>query len=300
MIAIAVGLLSQSYLVASADGGEKFLTGPDRTRTEEAKPIATLNLPNGDVLDFVAVRDDREMVVGFVILSMIHRDSAGYQSIERLRDANALEVFNALSKRGTPMPRELVVLHGQAKLGPQGWGIPLLLAADPGQTHAVMCNQTATYMYWDAMDYGLSTYNQSFEAVTGPDETPAHWHDSTVGGWGFPTYDLYGQANRVTSFSTAVALCHVDSWHYHYGEPVLNWVNVRYRESGNASWGLHTAGQITDEYYVVAAELKLAGYSLPSANEFDFRLEVVGVEDSTLLRVGAAWHKKIGSVTIGE
>ncbi len=299
----ALVVLLAGPIVVPAKQNAPFITRPDNRSFDRAvEPFATIDLPNGDVIDFVDVRGRRNEIVAFLVVSIVHRSSPGYQVVERLRGANALEVFNALTERGTPIPRELRLAHRRPVLGPQGWAIPVLLAAENASVDSGVCNSTATYQYQLAMSYGLATYNQKFESsFDGPNTKPQHWHEGSIGGWGFPTYNLHGAAYKVTSFSTAAAKCQIDSWWSSFGNvPQLNWVKIKYRLSGSPHWATYKHGQITQEQYLVHAELKLTNYNMPSATEFDFRLEILGAEKESTFRIGAAWQKKVGDLVLGR
>ena len=300
LVALAVLIAGQSVAMAKQDS---FLTGPKReSLTRGADSLATLKLPTGESLDFVAMQE-RKGIIGFLVFSTLPPDVPGYQLMERLQGANALEVYNALSERGTDIPRELIDVYGRAVLGPQGWALGDLAADLPGSTYTPPCPAWGVQNFNDALNYGMNNHSHDFKSTwDGPNAKPNHWHNPANGGLGngVITRDLYGQATNVTAFSAAVVMCHTAEFNYVGGVYAGNFINVKYKISNLPWWFVYEAGQLDEIGKVVSAQFSPAGYTHQFATEYDMRLEILNAEMDDLFHIGATWHKKITGLAAGS
>jgi hypothetical protein len=299
LVALAVLIAGQSVAMAKQDS---FLTGPERkSLSYGAESMATLKLPTGESLDFVAMQE-RKGTIGFMVFSTLPPNTPGYQMMERLQGANALEIYNALSERGTEIPRELVDVYGRSVMGPQGWALGDLAADLPGSTYTPPCPAWGVQNFNDALAYGMNNYSDNFTSTwDGPNAKPNHWHKAanTLAN-GIATKDLYGQAFNVTGFSTAVVLCHTDAYNYVGGTYAGNFVNVKYRIADLPWWFVYEAGQLDEIGKVVSAQFHPANFNHMHATEYHLRLEILNAEENDLFHIGATWHEKVGDLTFGQ
>ena len=300
---LAVLIAGQSMALASQPSKD-FIAGPDKTEfLKVLSATATLELLNGNQLSFVEVPGQRGRTEAVAVVEEIAPGQRSINSMERLERANPMDLFNALSKRGTHYPDALVMIYGKPVLGPQGWAMDELSYDEPGSNYTPPCPAWGVESFNDALEFGMNNYTHNFKSTwDGPTAKPNHWHLPANGGLGngVATRDLYGAAYEVTAFSAAVVLCHTDEFNYVGDVYAGNFVNIKFRNSDINAWLSYEAGQLDEIGKVVSAQLHPATYAQPSAVEFDFRLEILNAEMNDLFHIGATWNEKVGDLTVSK
>lgn len=316
---IAAALLLASQAVALAGHPDPgFVVGPERRGSgDEVKPFATLHPSAGNQLQFVEMRGEDGNVPGVGIIEIAEPGQSSTAQLDRLKGANPMEVFNALSLRGAPIPAILKETYGQPKLGPQGWGDPdpgpypvggevSFEFPNPADGDVSFKFPTKHYSYlrhsgcrvrlgghpeqWHApLEYGLDNYSDFFlSRFDGPVTKPQHWHAGSdqpkIGGGGW-YYDFYGLAESVTGFSVAVQLCDTAHFFAVNGENVGKDVILRTRPvsmSSSETWlSVYNLGKLDMGDKVVSFQYHPPEPVTPFTSRMDIRLEIKNASNAT-------------------
>ena len=301
LIATLAILITSQMVALASQPSKDFIAGPDRLEfLKVLAETATLELKNGNELSFVEVPGAKGQTEAVAIIEEIAPGQNSIGSMKRLEGANALEVFNALSERGTLYPESLLKMYDRPVLGPQGWAMGEMTYDAPGTGYTPPCPEWGVEAFNDALDYGMGNYTHNFKSTwDGPNAKPNHWQDAanTLAN-GVTTKDLYGSAYDVTAFSTAVVLCHTDEVNTVGGVYAGNFVNVKLRTTNG--WYLFQSGQLDEIGKVVSVALSPAGYNQPNAPALDFRLEILNAEMNDLFHIGATWYETVDDLTFGH
>lgn len=233
-------LKEQEIDYVEGDIDEVIDAAAEDSRTEAPVPFYTLNMDNGNRLEFYETRGSNGDGAVFVLEEV----PDGNPSITRISElsADALELFNAVSLPGTPVPEELARLHGdKAKLGPRGWFINQFQTQNgiPSPRHP--CNPTQFTAQIESYHF-QKTLTRLHER---PVDHPARWtpyHDCLGipgGACNWTWYRYTAKVFNVDLFYTAVAVCTLDyhptfctnygNCYPHVGPKII----FRYRDADN-------------------------------------------------------------------
>lgn len=256
---------------------------PVRQFAPPANPFARLQLPNGDTLSFYELtgRD------GEVTFAVAGQERAGNPSAVARRDvakANPLELFNAVSQPGTPIPRQLREAFGEAKLGPQGW---LLGALEPSGTQIDFCDATAFQNHIASFDYDQELVRVNERPIDHPDRwVPQNHPQFTTSAWWYEA-----RTYNISQFFTRVAICDLDNDLLYCINPFVcvpygPWIYFKYRDSNNqpGSWGIafieHAfSAQVGDSFW----------WLFYTGLGWDWKTQIYGAEDHEKFNIGLTW-----------
>lgn len=318
-LAVVMTLLLASQSVALAGHSDPgFVVGPERRASgDDVKPFAILHPGAGNELRFVEVHDQNGSVQGVGIIEIAEQGQSSTAKLDRLKGANPMEVFNALSLRGAPIPAILKETYGPPELGPQGWGDPdpdlhtvygdvSFRFPDPVDGDVSFKFPTKHYSYlrhsgcrvrrggypqqWRApLEYGFDNYSDFFiSPFDGPVTKPQNWHTASdppdIGGGGW-YYDFYGLAESVTGFSVAVQLCDTAHFFSVNGENVGKDVILRTRPVSMSSSGMwlsvYNLGKLDMGDKVVSFQYHPPEPVTPFTPRMDIRLEIKNASNAT-------------------
>jgi hypothetical protein len=279
---VEAGNVGQHYYRWRQDAGGSFIASPpgDEEEGEESTPIATVELEGG-TLDFYRAFGSDDI---FVIAELVNAGYRGIESVERLHDANALEIFNAVSTPGTAIPVELLDLFGEPELGSQGWALPLPLA-DTGLPAASGCEAGQQSFVQFAAEIQVWGYPYVFlSEADGPSSIPAHWTQTTPDDLE-PRYQLNGGVNNKSFLRGNVQLCYKQS---DSGPPVAQGQRVvRWQY-----WAPSIPGSLETKEKTLVDPGQQAGLwvtSNPNQIEVNFRLRIDKARENDLYHIGATW-----------
>lgn len=265
------------------DAPERALQAPDA--------FAVIELANGDEISFLGIPNERGRTEGVLVAEMRSANRDSMRSIEGLRDANPLELFNALAEPGDPVPAVLVELYGdRSRLNRQGWARDKAVATGPTFTSCPAAGD-----WGDDMNYYASAFNHDnpFKSTwDGPTTKPQHW--ATIPGnglGGLQNKELNGQANDVTAFYSSVLYCVEDYENAatYNGQYIGNYVQFHYRVAGHGTWIFSQQTQLED----VGDRLDHLYYPgnlfSPGTAKYDFHLTITQAKPADQFHIGATW-----------
>lgn len=288
-------LLTSPIMALAGSSTDDFIVDGRPVRAEKMlRPFSVIKLDNGDEISFIGIPNERGRVDGVLVTDKGSAGRAPLRSVEGLRDANPLELFNALAESYRRVPTMLVDLYADdSTLGQQGWARDLVM--ETGGTSDVYC--PATQYFLDDMDeYAGDMHDEDpfMSLYDGPTTKPNHWKwTGGPGTGGLQGYDLHGQANDTTAFYSQVFYCYED-WENAEtlnGQYIGNYVNSYFRPAGHGpdSWKFSDGTQLTDagDYY---EHIYVPGNRFsPSADEFDFHVEILDAKPADQFHIGATW-----------
>lgn len=240
--------------------------------------IYVLELPNGNELRFVELKDPAGRDVALGIVETLMPETASYLDIRELRSADPAEVAWALSPPGSDLPGSLYEDYGRPELGNQGWG----LASDILLKRInINCLLPSTF----GESFPSFTHHKVLSFDDGVYTNPSAWHWDLTSADGDPfdglstTRAVYG----VPAYHAKVTRCGVADTQYPGGPQVrfdFGKVNVRYTPGDLPKYG--SSVSVTWLPYPAYAGLDIEltvgstwpgdafhiGYGWPSWNEF--------------------------------
>lgn len=295
---VAMLLLATALPTLARESKDGFIVAPEERVEEVAArpPIASLALPNGNVIEFFDVVDEKGVSQGVVVVEAVEPGNAGIQSDARLRNADALEVFNAFADAQVEMPRLLMELYGDADLGGRGWARDMLVGqpGTQGPPDYVTCPAQSVTTWNDGVDAHQALYNGAFTSTwDGPDSIPAHWHWTGNLGFGDAAgYKLVGQAVGVSAFYASVLYCweDVDEAFEVDGQYAGNYISFSWRYNSSQPWNKFYSDQLDAVGKIVSYSYEAANTYSPTATRLNFKMEIANAKPADLFHIGAAWQ----------
>jgi hypothetical protein len=279
---VEAGNVGQHYYRWRQEAGDSFIASPPIEEEEfvEDTPIAAVELDGVTLRFFNAGSDSND---GFVISELVRAGYRGIESVERLHEANALEIFNAVAPPGTAIPGELMDIYGEATMGPQGWALPLPLA-DTGQPATLPCSVGS--VPFNTIQNHITSYGYPYVFLSeadGPASVPAHWQEYTTGD-GEPRHRLSGGVNNKSFFVGTVSFCfkQIDGVPLITHDRHVNWDRWPSGTSGpklTQTDILNDPGDTSNYYFT----------SNPHHTEYNFRLRIALARDIDQFHIGATW-----------
>lgn len=295
-------VLAAAVLVGAlpASGGQQqtapFIVKPSDDKLTSLTAGIALDLPNGNRLRFVEIRDGKDRLHGYGVGEYVRRGNLGVNDIDRLRGVDPLTLFHAVSEPRTPVPRDMLRVYGQPRTGDrQGWARDALLAGGTAAGGADSCAEDLfpfQSFVNDVQSYGYPLLFLSED--DGPNSKPQHWF-----GMGFVyQYDkLTGAAYDVSRFYTRVVYCDRDEESNEYP-----WVTVKYRKYN--FWANADAVQVFNvgdelSFWWDPEQSPIDPSFDDTGFEIDFKLVIdYGYEDDKFW-IGATWSKPFDTLTWG-
>ena len=256
-----------------------------------------LRLPNGNVLTFISMRDDREEVKALAFTELRRAKNRGIASVPGLAKAKLPDIFYALSQPGTRPPAFLRLVSSDAtRSRSQGWARNLVLSdsavGDVLGNPELVCPQVS--WSWNGFRDDILGKGLPLSALyegDGPQSRPNHWRE-TEGG-----YRLYGVVRDVPEFYGSVLYCArdtLDSTDNH--DPRVVW---RFGETNGDYWtpDHEFLPSLGDEFSFTfdAQEQNLQTNVVGKGYSVDLHIE--SVESGDKFYVGATWSKISGTLT---
>jgi hypothetical protein len=293
-LVLVVAMLLQGSAMAASSEDFIYLQPTTDPQGTLATPFAKLYPADGMAMQFVMLKTADGRDAGIMIATTLPAHMGGVEKIEGLRGANPLEIFNAMSVRGTKIPRELLAAYGRPKLGQQGWALPLPLVG--GGVQAQECAPGAdpfSLIEGDVEWFASSMYFLS--EADGPSTQPNHWSDDNGPADGTIRRKLNGGVNNVTEYFSRVSYCFEDESDY-----PLNFhgrfVTVKARISNFLpAWGTELNVQLMDP----GDDASVQVYALPGEH-VDVRLAITAARPGDLFHIGATWGSPDGYFTLGD
>lgn len=295
VVLMLTGLLMLTTFSVAAGAEEAFIQEPDKDGGDAKAMIAFANLTlNGTSLSFFEVLTPDERVGGIAVSETVRSGRRGYGAVERLQKANALEIYSALSAPGTRIPRELIRLYGTAKLGKQGWALPLVDAGNPQEISCMVGAEPFGAFEDEVLSFGYPFVFLSEQ--DGPGTQPNHWFDDNGPADGTIRRQLQGGVDNKTHFFGKVSYCYEDLY-----EPTGfhgRYVSYKLRISDLfPTWSTVETGQLLDPGDSLSFHFTP---SPDSASEFDFRMSITAAKLSDQFHIGATWANPGGTLTFGD
>jgi hypothetical protein len=256
-----------------------------------------LRLPNGNVLTFIATRDDRGEVEALAFAELRRAKNRGIASIPDLAKAKLPEIFHALSKPGTSAPSFLRLVRSEpTRSRSQGWARNLVLSGgavgDVLGNPQLVCPQTS--WSWNGFREDILGKGLPLSALyegDGPQSKPKHWRESEG------EFRLKGSVHDVPEFYGSVLYCARDTLdHVDDHDPRVVW---RFGETDGDYWNPqynflpHVGDQFTFTFDTQEKNLPTSvvgkGYSV--------ELFIESAELGDKFYVGATWSKISGTLT---
>jgi len=294
---VFVALMLLTTASVSASSGEKFIGEPEDSGRDERRmePFEILRT-EGSMMEFYQVVMPDGSAGGVGIAETVRSGYRGIAGVDRLQDANALEVYNALSQPGTRLPRELVIMYGKPVLGKQGWALPLPLTGG-NDVQELSCMVGAEPFGAFKSDIESKGYSAMFlSEKDGPSVQPNHWFKDVAPGDGSNRYKLMGFADNKTHFYGKVSYCYEDL--YDQTNVHGRYVTFKYRIADFLpAWTQLPSTQLLDPGDSASFHFTPG----PGVNsEFDFRMSITVAKESDIFHVGAAWANPSGTLTLGN
>ena len=290
-LALAV-LLTSPMMALANKSSDDFIakSAPERVlRAPDA--FAVIALDNGDEISFIGIPDERGRTGGVMVSEERSANRASMRSVEGLRDANPLELFNALAEPRSSVPAILVEMYGErSTLRHQGWARDLDFSAQPS------FGECAAAADWGSdLDYYADAFNDEdpFKSTwDGPTSKPQHW--ATIPGnglGGLQNKELNGQASDVTAFYGSVLYCNEDYENAatFNGQYIGNYVSFHYRVAGHGTWIFSQQTQLEDVGDRIDHLYYPGNLFSPGAAKFDFHLTISQAKPADAFHIGATW-----------
>ncbi len=296
-LVMLAGLLLLTTVGVSASTPAAFIQEPDSTTPGAlaGKPFATLKM-EGSTLQFYEVGLPKGQIGGIGIAESVRAGYRGVDAIPRLRHANALEVFNALSSPGMRIPAELTRLYGRASLGDQGWGrfMPLANPTNPQAFTCMVGSEPFGSFSDDVEDFGYPFVFLS--EADGPSTMPNHWWDDNGPADGTIRRKLQGGVDSKEYFFGKVSYCFED----HSDYPLAfqgRYAGIRYKASNSNTWIAGSTGQLFEPGDSISYQFSIA----PGVNtDFDFSLYISAARPLDQFHIGATWADPDETIQYGE
>ncbi len=296
LMTMAVAMLLISPLIAMAGSQDSDFIAKENglAHAKVIEPFALIELANGDEVAFTAIPNERGRIEGVMLTEKRSASRGSMREVEGLRDANPLEVFNALADVSRKTPQILLDLYGRdSNLGHQGWARDIVLTTNPANNPT--CPAYGVSEWSDDMDHYADIFNDDdpFESTwDGPNAKPQHW--STIPGnglGGLQNKELNGQANSVTAFFTSVLYCYEDYENAatFNGQYVGNYVQTFFRLAGHQNWIQSQSVQVDHIGDIVDHTYSPANRFSPGATKYDFHLTITQAKPDDLFHIGATW-----------
>jgi len=290
---MALAILLTGPMAALADKSSDGFIVKDEPmgKVQMLESFAAIELKNGDEIVFAEVPDERGRIGGVLVTETRSEDRASMRSVEGLRDANPLEIFNAYAEPQGIVPAILVKLYGRdSSLGQQGWARDMVVTGDPS---LVSC--PAAGDWGDDLAFYADAFNHDnpFKSTwDGPSTKPQHWaYIGSPPADGKPYYELNGQANDVTAFYSSVLYCveDYDNASTYNGSYVGNYVSFDFRPAGHGGWIFSQQKQLDDVGDRIDHLYYPGNLFSPSAAKYDFHLEIYMAKPADEFHIGATW-----------
>ena len=257
-------------------------------------------LPNGNVLTFVAIRDNRGEVTALAFAELRRAKNRGIASVPDLARAKPHDIFHALSKPGTVTPGFLKGHRSDTtRSRPQGWARELVLSADAIEDVVVGNPQlTCPELGWSWSEFREDILSKDLPLSflsegDGPQSKPKHWRETASG-----QYRLYGNVHDVPEFYGAVLYCSRDTLeHTDTSDPRVVWrVGPIGEAPSTVTWDfLQDLGdQLTFTFDAEAENVPTS--IVGKGNSVSLHIEFP--EQGDKFYIGAAWSKISDTLTV--
>lgn len=311
MLVTIVALSSMGAMLAREKSDDSFIVrGGLDDRMQEVTPFATLELGDGHEIFFVGLEDDKGRTGGVLVGESTPAHRMQLVEIDKLRDLNPRELWNALATERTREPLQLVE---QYELGigdgQRGWARDLI--TDRGAGAPLPCSPSdidQVTLWGDLIEGYAGQFNHEtpFKSLyDGPVEKPAHWAKLPGDGLGNAgLYELNGSAHDVTAFYSSVIFCSEDPYNAatYNGQYVGNYANFFFRPAGHGTWNFIQSEQLDEVGKIVQYLYYPADPFAGSATSFDFHLELTQVKPYDQFHIGATWVRSMtfSDITLGS
>ena len=280
---------------AHAYDNAEFVVEPEKSLGSiTSKPAQTsVDLPNGGVIRFVEITDDRGRLSGVAVVEVRLEGETSIHEIAGLENANSMEIFHAVSARGTKPPRSLTKAYGDTRpKHRQGWArLDMAIGFEHGGG-GLICPQTN--WSWSSFENLILGENLPLVFLSEGDgpSTTLHWFG--MGGF-VSNYDkLVGRVDNVSAFTTSVLLCELDE----QSRAFHPWIMVRYRKQSvgvsAVSEEIFNAGdQVTFSWHPIFNPIS---DDLEIGEQYDFELWVGYALGIDKFYIGANWSKPFESL----
>jgi hypothetical protein len=249
-----------------------------------------LPLPNGNIVWFVANRDESGEYKVTGMAELRRSGNSGVASVPELRGAPASTIFHALADEDVTTPSFLRSRKCQSvEARPRGWAREQILQAVPpvsgGGSDQLICPENGWTWAGFVDEVKGKGYLLSFLSEgDGPESKPDHWNWP---GWG--SRILRGGVDDATAFYFSVLYCEEQP-----GDSILlgpPWVGVSRGVGTETPWPVQTSflSQPGDQFTYQTE----AGAVGEPAN---YRVEISGAHGIDKFYIGAAWQKPFGTL----
>ena len=255
-------------------------------RTNDERPFAIVRLPNGSDLEFVQINRGGDHAFGVLEQSLPRTRSAFDAVGDRDPSINPVELFNAVTERGTRIPQRLLQAFGEPTLGPQGW---LLGELEPAGAGTDWC---------DAEQFEDHVKGKNFETTVlrlnkGPSNNDPEWINAFYNflfpqwGWWITllNIDLYYTRVAVCGLGNHPAYCNGNHCFWFHPGPVIMF---QYQNANN--WPHHFGGYaVVEDIDPLFTIGKSYGWIFYTGQNWDWKTSITHAQVGDKFNIGVTW-----------